>query len=289
MSNSIGEAKLYQRMLDEAYKLSAKSSILDVNPARIRESDMAGTFYIPKLTLVGLGDYSTSTGYPEGDVVLDWVAYTYAEDRGRQFRVDTVENAEAAMMAFGDLERTFINQYETPEIDAYRFAKIATDAGTDATGTLDTAAKVCSALNVALGVLSDAEVPDSELILFIRSGLRRLVTTDAKTNATTDAFDLCTTVEVPKGRFYTVCTTNAGATGSAGGYVNAGAEINFILMDKGAAFADAKHQSLRTFSPNGEGGYPMWQDGENWVQQFRLKHDCWIYSNRETGVYVHTK
>lgn len=289
MGNSVAEAKAYLQMLDEAYKAGAKSSILDVNPAFVRESDMAGTFYIPKISLVGLGDYSTSAGFPDGDVTLEWVAYTYAEDRGRQFGVDNVENAEAAMMAFGNLTGQFLKLHEIPEIDAYRFAKIATDAGTDATGTLDTAAKVCTALNTALDKLDENEVPEEDRILFINPALKRLVETDAKTNATTDAFTRATVVTVPKGRFYTTCTTNAGATSDAGGFANAGKEINFILMDKGAAFADAKHQSLRTFSPNGEEGFPMWQEGDMWIQQFRIKHDCWIYSNRTNGVYVHTK
>ena len=49
------------------------------------------------------------------------------------------------------------------------------------------------------------------------------------------------------------------------------------MQDKGACFADAKHQALRIFSPNGEGGYPVNQDLDGWLYQVRLVHDCWLY------------
>jgi hypothetical protein len=60
-----------------------------------------------------------------------------------------------------------------------------------------------------------------------------------------------------------------------------------MLVDKGALFADAKHQALRIFSPNGENGYAVNQAKDSWLYQFRIKHDCWVYPNKLDGVYVH--
>ena len=87
----------YLNYLDAAYKLQSVTSILDVDPDLIKETEVAGTFLIPKLTLVGLGDYSTSTGFPDGNASLAYEAYTYTQDRGRDFNVDAVEEMETAL------------------------------------------------------------------------------------------------------------------------------------------------------------------------------------------------
>lgn len=283
MSNSIEAAKRYIAALDRAYKAASKSSVLDVNPAFVREADVAGTFYLPKLTLVGLGTYSTTDGFPTGDATLAWTAYTYSQDRGRKFSIDSVEDAEAASAAFGNVASEFMRMHEVPEIDAYRFATIATSAGTDASGTLSDAASVVSALNTAMDALDEAEVPDEDKVLFITAGLLRLARNAASTAATTDALDRATVVVVPQTRFYTGITVDAGATGSAGGYSKNGVDINFILMARSAAFCDAKHVALRTFSPEQN------QTADAWLYQFRVVHDCWLYDNKDNGVYVHTK
>ena len=285
---AVAAASKYLAILDKSYKKLAKSSILDVNPAWVREADVAGTFYLPELVLIGFGDYSTSTGFPDGQVNLTWVAYTYSQDRAREFSVDAVADAEGAFVAFANLAAEFNRAYGVPEVDAYRFAAIATAAGKDATGTLSDAAAVVAALNTAMDTLDEAEVDDDNKVLFITAGLLRLARNAANTAATTDALDRATVVVVPKTRFYTALTLDAGASAAAGGYSNNGAQLNFILMDKGAVFADAKHQALRTFSPNGEGGYPINQDKDGWLFQVRLCHDCWPYNNRLNGIYVHS-
>jgi len=292
MSNSVAAALAYIKILDKLYKKGALSSILDVNPAWVREADMAGAFYIPKLTLVGLGDYSTSTGFAVGDVTLEWVVYTYSQDRSRQFNIDKVENDEGAAVAFGNIAAEFERLHVAPEIDAYRFAAIATGAGTDVAATLTAGADAAAAVNLALTTLREADVPDDNMALFITPTFLALIKAQvALTGVPCEALDVATVVAVPQTRFYTAITLSAGGTSSVGGYTRAtGAEgINFILMDKGAAFADAKHQALRIFSPNGEGGYPINQDTDGWEYQFRIVHDCWPYANKLNGIYVHTQ
>lgn len=291
MATSIGAASAYVAKLDEEYKAASLTSILDVDPDWVTETDVAGTFYLPKISLVGLGDYSKTDGYPDGDVTFEWTAYSYTEDRGRGFLVDKVDDMNAAGRAFAKLASTFLTQEVVPEVDAYRMAKIATDHGTDATGTLSTVDGIADALNTGMDAMDENEVPESR-VLFITPTLARLYSTMAKasTDNQTDAFDRCTVVRIPSARFYTTCTLNAGATGSAGGYTNAGKAINFMIVDKGAVFADARHNPIRIFSPNGEGGYAEYQSKNAWHYDYRLVHDAWMYSNRTTkGAYVHTK
>ena len=91
MANSIGLAKEYLDILDAEYKNASKTSVLDVVPALVKASPNAGTFYIRQLALVGLGDYSKTTGPPAGDVTNTWLPHTYDFDRGRKFDVDALD------------------------------------------------------------------------------------------------------------------------------------------------------------------------------------------------------
>jgi len=282
MTVTIGAASTYLEMLDKAYKKAALTTDLDINPAWIRRADNSATFYTPDLALIGLGTYSATAGFPDGDATLTWTSHTYSHDRGRGFSIDKVDNDEGALMAFGNLANEFLRVYEVPEIDASRFAAIATAAGKDATGTLSDATGVVAALNTGMDTLDEAEVDDGNKILYITAGLARLARTASSTAATTDALDRCKVVIVPKTRFYTALTLNAGSDASAGGYDATGAQLNFMIVDKSAVFADAKHIAMRTFAPD------VNQDADAWKFQFRIVHDCWVLKNRLTGVYVHS-
>ena len=56
-----------------------------------------------------------------------------------------------------------------------------------------------------------------------------------------------------------------------------------MIVDKSAVFADTKHQALRIFTPE------VNQTSDKWKFQFRILHDLFIYENRKSGVFVHTK
>ena len=284
MANSIGLASKYTDIFDKVYKEASKTSILDAAPSQVKASANAGTFYVRSLTLVGLGDYSKTAGPPAGDTTNAWVPHTYDFDRGRKFDVDAVDDIEA-MGVFGLIADEFIRRYVTPEIDATRFEVLAGAAGNTVNADLSSAANWVTALNLALNTLADAEVPDDDLLLFITATGARLVRNAAPTAATTDALDRATVIEVPQTRFYTDVTLNAGATGSAGGYTQASGaeEINFLMMDRKAAFADAKHNPTKVITPQ------VNQTSDSYVYHYRIYHDCFPYGNKTDGIYVHTE
>ena len=72
-------------MLDEVYKAEAKSSGLEAPAEFVRETADANTVKIAKMALVGLGDYNKSTGFPTGDITLEWETHQFTNDRGRRF------------------------------------------------------------------------------------------------------------------------------------------------------------------------------------------------------------
>lgn len=290
-ANDITTATKMVAVLDKIYKAGAKFANLDPAPNAIKPTDQAGTFKIRKMTLVGMGAYSKTTGFPQGKITVDWELFTYSQDRARAFSIDAVDETEA-MGVFGEVGAEFMRVHEIPEVDAYRAAKLVSFFGIDASAALDTTKKIIDALNLAYETLADKGVDLTRLALYITpTAAHKVRNAVAVTDGTTDVFDLAEVVEVPNDRFFTAITLDDGSAEDEGGFTKAvgAADINFILCDKGAVFSDAKHQAMRIWSPRGENGYPMNPDGDSWKYEFRLIHECFGYENRVDGGYVHTK
>ena len=151
MANTILTFKKYIDQLDDVYKLSSKTAVLETNPALITQGANAGEFVIPKLDMDGLGDYSRNDGYVSGGVDLKNETVKCDFDRGRRFTVDAMDNEETAGVAFGRLAAEFIRTKVTPELDAYRFAKYALKAGTKKAAALADGVAVMQAITAAIG------------------------------------------------------------------------------------------------------------------------------------------
>ena len=72
MANSIQLAKVYTNLLDEVYKQSALTAVLESDASLARQGANANEIIIPKLSMDGLADYSRNSGYVNGDVTLNW-------------------------------------------------------------------------------------------------------------------------------------------------------------------------------------------------------------------------
>ena len=72
MANTIALRKQYSTLLDEVYKLSSLTAVLDGPNELVKEGANANEILIPKLSMQGLADYNKSTGYVAGDVTLDY-------------------------------------------------------------------------------------------------------------------------------------------------------------------------------------------------------------------------
>ena len=70
MPNSIALFKKYSDLLDEVYKVSSKSSVLDIDGTLVQAGANANEIIIPKISMDGLADYSRNSGYVNGDVTL---------------------------------------------------------------------------------------------------------------------------------------------------------------------------------------------------------------------------
>ena len=129
MANSIALAEQYTSILDEKYKKSALTNILEVQDEFLQGFNNAGTIQILSVATDGLGDYDRATGFPAGSTTATWESHTIDNDRGQSFQIDSMDNAEAGGRIFVETARQFMMQEVIPEVDAVRFNKMAS-AGT---------------------------------------------------------------------------------------------------------------------------------------------------------------
>ena len=296
-NNTFEYAKSFLPILDEIYKASSKTAVLDTANERVRFIG-ADTVNLYTTSMDGLGDYSRNAGFVTGSVTGAWEPYKLTQDRGRSFMVDVMDNDETMGMAFGTLAGEFIRTQVTPEIDAYRFAKYAGTAGistatpADITpGTTDLPALIQTA-ETAMG---DDEVPEEGRILFIsetayaalKDKITRMVMNGERgVQTAVDFYDNMRVVRVPKGRFNTAITLKDGVSAgeTSGGFAvpaSTSYPINFMIIHPSAILQVTKHLVPRIFSPQ------VNQSADAWKFDYRIYHDCFVEKNKVAGIYLH--
>ena len=296
MANAITTITKYLPLLDQVYAYASVSSILDTPNALVRETADAKTVLIAQTSMSGLGDYSRADGFVSGDLTLTWKPYTFEYDRGRTFQIDAMDDMETMGLAFGSLAGEFVRVKVTPEIDAIRFAKYATNAGTTVSAVLTNKTTV-SAIATAEVDMEEKEVTLANCVLFMTPTVYGYVKDDTEhfqrtlvpsenPNRNFGAFDDMPIAKVPQSRFYTAVTTLSGKDAeAAGGFVKAeGAkDINFMIIDRASVIQLIKHGKIRVFDPDTN------QSADAYKVDYRIYHDAWVLDNKKNGIYCHTK
>ena len=295
MANAITTISKYIPLLDQVYALASCSAILDTPNALVRETADAKTVLIAETSMSGLGDYSRADGFVSGDLTLEWKPYTFTYDRGRTFQIDAMDDAETMGLAFGSLASEFMRVKVTPEIDAVRFAKYATNAGTTVAAAL-TKSTTVPAISTAEVALEEKEVTLANCVLFITptcygyvkddtDHFQRTLVPSENPNRNFGTFDEMPVVKVPQTRFYTAVTLADGKTKATGGYAKAtdAKDINFMIVDRASVIQLIKHGKIRVFDPDTN------QSADAYKVDYRVYHDAWVLNNKKNGIYCHTK
>lgn len=298
MANSIALFKKYIDKLDEVFKQSSKTSILDGDNTLVQMGANTNEIVIPKISMDGLGDYSRNSGYLDGDVTLTHETVTFNYDRGRAFTVDNMDNEETAGVAFGRLAAEFIRTKVVPEMDAFRFAQYAGTTGiskVSAGATLSTGADVINALRAATNKMDEDEVPAEDRILFITPTVDGLIQDMDTTKSREVMGRFSQKVLVPQTRFYTAITLYDGKTDTSGssggvnqkvgGYVKAttGKDINFMVIHKPALLQYTKHTVSKVITPEEN------QMADAYKFPYRAYGLADVYENKVAGIYLHHK
>lgn len=285
MANNIAKFKKYIDLLDEVYKVNAKTSILDGDNTLVRAGANADEIIIPKMSLDGLADYSRNSGYVNGDVTLTNETVKFNYDRGRAFTVDAMDNEETAGIAFGKLSSEFLRTKVVPEVDAFRLATYAGVSGiSSATGTLTSGNDALTAIVTAMSKMDDDEVSEEGRVLFITPTLYNLILNvdTSKSKAIMDRF--ASVVTVPQSRFVTAIELADGTTSGeeAGGYTKAsnGKNINFMIIQKDAVLQYPKHVVNKVVTPEEN------QTSDGWKFFYRSYGLADVYENKVAGIYL---
>ena len=291
-TNNIELVNAQTAIVDEIYQSEAVTKVLEAPSELVRYAG-GKSFQIANMALTGLGDYSRVNGYPEGGVTLEWKTYEFTNDRGTRFSVDRMDNEESFGIVASRLNGDFTRDYLVPEVDAYRFAKIANKAGKVVAANLDKDSAI-DAIDEAMVTLTDNKVPLSRAILFVtpRTALainknitRSTANGEGAINNIVNSYNNVPVIVVPQDRFYTGIELLPGTGEEQFGYEKAAdaKEINFILMDKSASVNIGKLSMLKYFSPD----VNQKKDAHQW--DYRLYHESFVFDNKKAGIYVHTK
>lgn len=298
MANSIAKFKKYVPLLDEVYKNSALTSILDSDDSLAKAGANANEIIIPKIDMDALGDYDRNSGYTNGDVTMTNETVKFNYERGRMFTVDAMDDEETAGLAYGKLASEFIRTKVAPEGDAFRFATYAGVSGISKVATpatLSTGADVISALRAATNKMDEDEVPYENRILFITPTLKGLVDDLDTTKSKEVLARFSQIVLVPQTRFYTAIDMLDGKTSgeTKGGYKRHakgsdtgdtnGADINFMVIHKGAVMQYNKHIAPKVITPEAN------QTSDGWKFGYRKYGLADVYENKVAGIYLHHK
>lgn len=295
MANNLGNVvEKFTTRLDQVLAVATKTADLNMNQDLLGEYRGNGKIEIASIAMDGLGDYDRAKGFPVGDVDLTWEPYQMKYDRGREFSIDSMDDEERETLVSANLMGLFAREKVVPEVDAIRFARIATAAGKTVEMQEVTPDAARDAIMEAEAVLEDSGLAIGEFILYATSAfinaLRKAepyhIGQGEAPNTRFVTYDDMKIVTVPQNRFYTAIETNDGTTGGQedGGYKKGGdaKDLRFIIMHPSAVAALQRHEKLRYFAPDTN----QEKDAHKW--QYRLYHDLLVYKNQKQLIYACT-
>lgn len=253
----------------------------------------ARSFELPTISVTGYKAHTRSKGYNAGTVSNDKNVYTLGFDRDVEFFVDTADVDETNQeLSAANISNTFISEHATPEVDAYRFSKIATNAITNGHYKQEddySEVNVFSRLKAA--ILPIRKYGASNIVVYVSSEImdflerskdftRSIATTSPQgIDTRVTSIDGVQFIEVwDDARFKTQFDFTTGFVKADGGK-----DINFMIVAKPAIIAKAKFNSIYLFAPG------QHTEGDGYLYQNRLYHDLFVLKSQEDGVYVSHK
>jgi len=123
--NTLDYSKIFQQELDKQIIEKSTTGWMELNSNLVKYSG-GNEVKVPSIIMDGLADYDRDLGFAQGSVSLSYKTYTLTQDRGRTFMLDRMDVDETNFIAsagivMGEFQRTKV----IPEIDAYRYSKIA--------------------------------------------------------------------------------------------------------------------------------------------------------------------
>ena len=289
--NLIETATVIQTTLDKAAVAKATTGWMEVNIELVKYNGGAEV-RIPSLDMDGMADYDRKNGFVEGDVEFKYQTRTMTQDRGRSFSFDENDVNETN---FGLTASTVMAEFQdkkvVPEIDAYRYSRIATAciAKKKASGGYEAEeSTVLQKLYYDLAAVREIVGDSTPLIITISMRVsailamseklsKRLDVTDFEQGAVTlkvRTLDGIPLIPVGADRLKTEYLFRDGKTTGqeSGGFepTETSKSINWMITPRKAPIAVSKTDKMRIFDPETN------QKARAWAMDYRKFHDLWI-------------
>ena len=264
------------------------------------------SFTLKTISTSGLQPHTRGKGFNSGTVTDEKTIYTMGQDRDVEFYLDRQEVDETNQeLAMANISNVFITEQVQPELDSYRFSKMATSFDnidtSDTEGnllakthkveeTLD-ATNAYSQLKTGIGKVRkygtqnlvgyvSSEVMDSleRSKEFTRNITNQNVGTTALESRIT-SIDGVQLIEVYEpNRFMTKYDFKDGAKPTEDAQA-----INFLIIAKPAVISIVKENAVFLFAPG------QHTEGDGYLYQNRLYHDLFIKKHKRDGIYSSIK
>lgn len=286
--NTLEYAELLQTKLDQRMVETSTSGWMEENAGEVNYNG-GKTVKVPTMELTGLKDYDRDAGYKRGGVTLNYQTLDMTMDRGTSFILDSMDVSETnfianASMVAGEFQR----QKVVPEVDAYRYSKIAAiTEQTKATYTVD-ASTVFDALIDDIAYVRNIVGETEPLVCSINGLVKAQI---EKLKAFRESVDVSnfgqgtihTKVKmlndvpilgVPSARMKTSYVFADGETDGQedGGFApgTTAKNINWIVMPRRAVIAISRQDKMKIIEPE------VNQSADAWLITYRKYHDLWI-------------
>lgn len=288
--NTLEYATTLQTKLDQKMIETSTSGWMEANAGQVIYNG-GREIKIPTMELTGLKDYDRDDGYPKGSVTLSYQTLTMEMDRGTSFQLDAMDVNETnfianATMVAGQFQKTQV----VPEVDAYRYSKIAALAqATQRIYTVD--AKVLDALIEDIAFVRNLVGETEPLVCCINGEIKghlekmdtfnKIVNmaefTQGTLNTKVKSVNGVPLLAVPSARMKTSYIFSDGKTeGEMEGGFAPGTDaktINWIVMPQKAPIAISKQDKMKIFDPN------TFQKADAYFIGYRKYHELWILKN----------
>lgn len=249
----------------------------------------AKSFAIKTLKTSGYKPHIRDLGWNTGTIEDDEHIYTLGFDRDIQFFVDQMDVDETnRTLTAGNVTGQFMRENAVPEIDAYRFSKIASKAIElrQTSATLLTTTNIYDELKKA--ILPIRKYGASNMVIYMSSAsmdllerseyFGRSISTEKIANIETrvTSLDGVKLVEVwDSDRFKTVFDFSEGFIAT-----EESKDINFLVVAKSSIIAKTKLSSIYLFAPGEH------TEGDGWLYQNRMYHDLFVDKLKTDGIFV---
>jgi hypothetical protein len=247
------------------------------------------SFTLTTISTSGYKPHTRNKGFNEGSYSNEKEVYTMTQDRDVEFYIDSMDVDETNRdLEVGRISRTFIEEQAQPDVDAYRFSKLATRAIENKNNAKEqlTVENVYSRLKEA--ILPIRKFGAGNIIVYMSSEAMDLLErskeftrniTNQNVGQTALESRITSLDGVTLKEVWDIDRFNTEFDFSDG-FKPTGDQINFLVVAKPAQISVAKHNAIFLFEPGKH------TQGDGYLYQNRLYHDTFVLKEQKEGVYV---